>query len=135
MAVHAYSDRRGAHTTVPEHMPALHWAHREWTPAKLISWGERIGVAAAAVARWAKEHRPHPEQGYRSFLGLQSLARYFGHERLEAACVRAMSIRSPTYQSIKSILATGLARQVAPAQATQAALPLHDNVRGPDYFH
>lgn len=135
VAVHAYSDRRGAHTTAPEHMPASHRAHREWTPAKLIAWGERIGVAAATVVRWQMEHRPHPEQGYRSCLGLQSLARQFGHERLEAACVRAMAIRSPTYQSVKSILATGLDRQAAPAQATQAALPLHDNVRGPDYYH
>jgi len=46
-----------------------------------------------------------------------------------------MAIRSPTYQSIKSILTTGLDGQAAPAQATQVALPLHDNVRGPDYYH
>jgi len=135
VAVHAYSDRRGAHTTTPEHMPASHRAHREWTPAKLIAWGERIGVATAAVVRWQMEHRPHPEQGYRSCLGLQSLARQFGHERLEAACVRAMAIRSPTYQSIKSILATGLDGQAALATPAQATLPLHDNVRGPDYYH
>jgi transposase len=135
VAVHAYSTRRGAHTTVAEHMPASHRAHREWTPQRLIAWGERIGAATAAVVRWQMEHRPHPEQGYRACLGLQRLARQFSDARLEAACARAMSIRSPTYRSVNSILAAGLDRQQVQAEPAQAALPLHDNVRGPDYYH
>lgn len=135
VAVHAYSTRRGTHTTVAEHMPASHRAHREWTPQRLIAWGERIGAATAAVVRWQMEHRPHPEQGYRACLGLQRLARQFGEARLEAACARAMSIRSPTYRSVNSILAAGLDRQQVPATPAQTALPLHENVRGPDYYH
>jgi hypothetical protein len=54
---------------------------------------------------------PHPEQGYRSCLGLMRLAREYGDERLEAACARAQSIRAPNYRSVKSILACGLDRQ------------------------
>jgi hypothetical protein len=139
VAVHPYSAQRGAHTTTAEHMPASHRAHREWTPQRLIAWGERIGAACAAVVRWQMEHRPHPEQGYRACLGLQRLARQFGDARLEAACARAMSIRSPTYRSVNSILACGLDRQQVPATTvvadTQGSLPLHDNVRGPDYYH
>jgi transposase len=135
VAVHAYSSRRGAHTTLAEHMPASHRAHSQWTPQRLIAWGERIGAATAALVRWQMEHRPHPEQGYRACLGLQRLARQFGDGRLEAACARAMSIRSPTYRSVNSILAAGLDRQQAPAAPAQATLPLHDNVRGPDYYH
>ncbi len=135
VAVHAYSSRRGAHTTIAEHMPASHRAHREWTPQRLIQWGERIGAATAAVVRWQMEHRPHPEQGYRACLGLQRLARQFGEPRLEAACARALSIRSPTYRSVASILASALDRQQTPTAPAQAALPLHENVRGPDYYH
>jgi len=134
VALHAYSSRRGAHTTAAEHMPASHRAHREWTPQRLIAWGERIGAATASVVRWQMEHRPHPEQGYRACLGLQRLARQFGDARLEAACARALSIRSPTYRSVSSILASGLDRQQLTAPA-QSSLPLHDNVRGPDYYH
>lgn len=136
VAVHPYSARRGAHTTTAEHMPASHRAHREWTPQRLIAWGERIGAACGAVVRWQMEHRPHPEQGYRACLGLQRLARQFGEQRLEAACARAMSIRSPTYRSVSSILASGLDRAAGePATPAQGRLPLHDNVRGPDYYH
>ena len=135
VALHPYSSRKGAHTTTSEHMPASHRAHREWTPAKLIGWGERIGTATAGLVRWQMEHRPHPEQGYRACLGLQRLARQFGDARLEAACARAMSIGSPTYRSVNSILASGLDRQAVPAERPQASLPSHDNVRGPEYYH
>jgi transposase len=134
VAIHPYSAIKGGFTTNPEHMPASHRAHREWTPAKLIAWGERIGVACAAVVRWQMEHRPHPEQGYRSCLGLRRLARTYGVERLEAACARAMAIRSPRFHSIDAILKNGMDRQPARSEA-QASLPLHENVRGPDYYH
>jgi hypothetical protein len=82
------------------------------------------------------ENRPHPEQGYRACLGLKRLARQFGHERLEAACARALVIRSPTYRSVASILAAGLDRQSPPTEtSTSKALPLHENVRGSEYYH
>lgn len=135
IAAHARNARAGGFTTVAEHMPASHRAHREWSPASLISWAERIGAATAAVVRWQMEHRPHPEQGYRACLGLMRLARQYGQERLEAACARAQSIRAPNYRSVKSILECGLDRQDAAALGTTTApMPVHDNVRGPGYY-
>jgi transposase len=104
VAVHAYSALPGKHTTLAEHMQASHRAHRDWSPAKLIAWGARIGVATAGVVRWQMEHRPHPERGYRACLGMQRLAREFTPARLEAACTRAMAIRSPHLRSVTSIL-------------------------------
>ena len=77
VAGHAVSAVRGGYTTTAEHMPASHRAHLEWTPAKLIAWGQRIGVSTAAVVTWQLEHRPHPEQGYRACLGLLALARRY----------------------------------------------------------
>jgi len=135
VACHALSRRRGQHTTVDEHMPASHRAHRQWTPQRLIAWGERIGAATARVVRWQMEHRPHPEQGYRACLGLQRLCREFGAERLEAACARALSISAPTYRSVASILKNALDRQQASNAVADVPLPRHDNVRGPDYYH
>ena len=135
VACHAVSHQRGAHTTTPEHMPASHRAHLEWTPQKLIDWGLRIGVSTAQVVTWQLEHRPHPEQGYRACLGLQRLAREFTSARLEAACTRAVAIQSLTYRSVDSILKNGLDRQqILPATAPSAP-PLHDNIRGAEYFN
>jgi transposase len=135
VACHALSHKRGAHTTTPEHMPASHRAHLEWTPQKLIDWGRRVGVSTAAVVTWQLEHRPHPEQGYRACLGLKRLAREYTPARLEAACTRALAIRSSSLRSVASILKKGLDRQHSLLPATTAALPEHENVRGPDYYH
>jgi len=135
VASHVRSYRRGHFTTLPEHMPASHRAHRDWTPQRLIAWGERIGAATAAVVRWQMQTRPHPEQGYRACLGLQRLARRFTPKRLEAACARALSIGAPIYRSVASILKSGLDRQPLPAVQPHLALPPHENVRGPDYYH
>jgi transposase len=137
IAAHVRSAQTGGFTTVPEHMPASHRAHLQWTPAKLIAWGERIGAATAGVVRWQMERRPHPEQGYRSCLGLMRLAREYGNDRLEAACARAQSIRAPHYGSVKSILASGLDRQgssLLGAERSVAPMPQHDNVRGAGYY-
>ena len=136
VASHVFDPRAGAFSTIAEHMPASHRAHREWTPQKLLDWGERVGASCAAVVRWQLEHRPHPEQGYRACLGLMRLEREYGTERLEAACARALSIRAPHYKSVSSILASGLDRQGSSLLGGAAApMPSHDNVRGPGYYN
>jgi transposase len=135
VACHALSHKRGGHTTAAEHMPASHRAHMEWTPGKLIDWGRRIGVSTAAVVTWQLEHRPHPEQGYRACLGFKRLAREYTPARLEAACTRALAIRSPSFRSVDSILKCGLDRQHSLLPTVTTALPEHENVRGPDYYH
>jgi transposase len=135
VASHAVSTVRGGFTTTPDHMPASHRAHLEWTPAKLIAWGQRIGVSTAAVVTWQLDHRPHPEQGYRACLGLLALVRRYSAERLEAACTRAMAIRAPNLRSVTNILKSGLDRQPSLLPATDSPAIEHENVRGADYYH
>ena len=63
-------------------------------------------------ADWKKarimENRPHPEQGFRSALGIMRLANHHSPERVEKACTRALAIKAYAYKSIKSILKKGL---------------------------
>jgi hypothetical protein len=75
---------QGSFTTTATHIPAAHRAHVEWTPTRLIHWGESIGPATAeAVTRLMAENR-HPEHGYRACLGLLSLSKRYGKVQLEA---------------------------------------------------
>lgn len=136
VASHAKSTRRGGHTTVAEHMPAAHRAHMEWTPGRFLNWGASIGVAVAGVVRHLLTNRPHPEMGYRACLGLLSLAKKYGNDRLEAACTRALLIGAPSRKSVASILQAGLDQQPLPGtKQLDLNLPAHANVRGPDYYH
>jgi transposase len=70
IASHARNSRQGGFTTTATHMPAAHRAHMEWTPTRLIHWGQSIGPATAeAVTRLMVENK-HPEHGVNSDLKL-----------------------------------------------------------------
>jgi len=135
VASHIRSLLKGHHTTLPEHMPKSHRQYAEWTPQRLIRWAGKTGSATAAVVQTILERRAHPQQGFRSCLGIMRLGKSFGQDRLEAACRRALKLGCCTYKSIESILRQGLDRQAWPKQQ-ELDLPLeHDNIRGSDYYH
>src|SRR5450759_4820054 len=127
VATHVRSYQRGVHTTIAEHMPKSHRAHAEWSPRRLIQWGESIGPNTGAVVEHLLRSKPHPEQGYRACLGLLTLSREYGEVRLEAASALAMRLSSPTRRSVKSILESG--RDLPRAQSEPLALdmPAHGN--------
>ncbi len=134
VASHLRSFQRGRHSTDPAHMPDAHRRHQEWTPGRIISWAEKTGPATAKLAQGILESRPHPEQGYRSCLGIVRLGDRYGAERVEAACQRALAVRAFSYRSVESILKTGLDRQPLPAERPVRVHRRHHNLRGPDYY-
>ncbi|MCI0541145.1 MAG: IS21 family transposase [Verrucomicrobiales bacterium] len=136
VAVHPRSDRQGGHSTITEHMPKSHRAHLEWTPGRFLNWAIAIGPSTRDLVQHLLTNRPHPEMGFRSCLGLLSLEKRFGQERLEAACQRALALSAPTRQSVLSILEKGLDSQPLPESDTEAAAipPVHANVRGAAYY-
>ncbi|QFY89671.2 IS21 family transposase [Magnetovirga frankeli] len=126
---------RGRYSTLTEHMPKSHQAHRDWSPGRFLNWARDIGPCTAQVIQQQLEGRPHPEHGYRACLGLLLLGRRYDRTRLEQACERALAIRSVTYPSVASILKQGLDRQPQEADEPEAELPEHANLRGADYYH
>ena len=134
VAAHVRSQARGQHTTTPAHMPKAHQRHREWSPSRLIAWGATIGPQTAALVEAILAARPHPEQGYRSCLGILRLARRDGPVRLEAACARALAAGARSYRHVDAILQHGLDRVPLPAPRPAAAPLVHDQVRGPAYY-
>lgn len=134
VAAHARSSRVGGFSTVAEHLPAAHRAHREWTPSRLIDWGQRIGVSTAEVVTRILSEYKHPEHGYRRCLGLLSLARRHGAERLEAACAVALRVGAFRYRIVKEILENNRDRVALAGDAAQWSSPAHENVRGPGYY-
>jgi transposase len=134
-AVHARSRITGRHTTVPEHMPAAHREHAEWTPERILGWAATVGVNTRLFAERLLTERSHPEHGYRSCLGVFRLTKKYGAERVEAACARALLVGARSYRHVTSILQHGLDR--APALDVEPRGPSlsHENVRGPEYYH
>jgi transposase len=132
--VHPRSDHVG-YTTISDHMPHAHRAHREWSPSRLIRWGATVGPQTAALVEQILASRPHPEQGYRSCLGLLRLEKQYGAARLEVASGRALVLGARSYRHVDRMLKHGLDRLALDADPSPS-LPSapHENLRGPAYY-
>jgi transposase len=133
VASHVRRSQRGGHVTVNEHMPKAHQRYANMTPASLIKKPGRLGPNVAILIERMMRERPHPEQGYRSAMGVIALARRYEPARLEAACERALAINAISYASVNAILKSGLDRArggIEPVKAT----PMHANIRGGTYY-
>ena len=135
VASHMRSPVKRRHTTIAEHMPSAHRRHASWTPARLLAVATRIGPSTVALCEAIMRAKPHPEQGFRSCLGILSLARSYSPVRLEAACRRGIVIGALSYRSIASILKTGLDKAFLPEAAADADPIHHGNIRGQNYYH
>ena len=135
IASHRRSDQKGRHTTIAAHMPESHRQAGEWSPERLIGWAAKTGPATEKLIRTALGARKHPQQAYRSCLGILRLGQSYGESRLEAACQRALMLGSCRYKSIESILKHRLDQQPLEEQQELALPDTHDNIRGPAYYH
>lgn len=135
IASHRKSGLRGKHTTCKEHMPKSHQRHLEWNPSRLIRWAAVVGKSCSKMVETIMETRRHPEQGFRSCLGILRLEKTHSKARLEAACARAVAIGSYSYRSVKSILEKELDRRPLPDAAPDRQPILHENIRGRGYYH
>jgi transposase len=133
VASHARKTRPGDYSTTADHMPAAHRAYAEWTPERLVRWAAQAGPQTAAAVHAILARHVHPQQGFRSCMGLIRLAKQYGPARLEAACAHSLKINSPCYGSVASILQRGL--DIRPPTSEPApAVPDHANVRGAAYY-
>jgi transposase len=136
IASHARIYQKGRHQTQEAHRPPSHKKYLEWTPERILAWGRKSGPWTEELMGKVMECRKHPEQGYRSCLGILRLGQKYSPERLENACLRAVKIRGYSYNSVKSILERSLDKQSVP-EANPSPNPIasrHENIRGPDYY-
>lgn len=134
VASHGRSSLPGRHTTVSAHMPESHKRYLEWTPSRIIDWAEKSGSSTGEMVKEIMERRPHPEQGFRSCLGIIRLRRRYGQERLEAACTRALLMKVYSYKSVESILKNNLDGKDLCGGLSSGKAVIHENVRGNSYY-
>jgi transposase len=134
VAAHARRYAGPRHGTLPDHMPSAHRRFAEWTPERFQRQARDIGPNTKALILAVLARRPHPEQGFRTCLGLLRLFRGLDAARAEAVSLRAIEIGVLSYASVASILKHRLDQKASP-QAADGTPLLHDNIRGSGYFH
>jgi transposase len=130
VAVHPRSHVVGRYSTQSTHMPPKHQKAGEWTPERLVSWASEIGPQTVQLIQAILSSRQHPEQAFRSCLGILRLAGQFSPALMETACQEARDTKTLSYRSVKAILEM-LQLMDTPHPAP---LPLHTNIRGNTYY-
>jgi len=121
------------YTTLHTHMPPQHRFYAQWSPERFTKWAQSIGDDAAEMIRVVLKSRKHPEQAYKSCMGILNLVKKYEPARVNKACGRALEIGFHSYKRIKSILDKGLEEE-PPVESRELAVSSHENIRGSQYY-
>lgn len=134
VAQHRRDRTPNGYTTLAEHMPNHHRWYAEWSPQRFLSWAATMGPETAELIGKVLSSAAYPPQAFRSCLGILNLAKGHGSCRLNAACRKALKIGTQSYTRIKNILALGVEEDRSP-RLDLGPLPVHENLRGGDYYN
>ncbi len=135
VALHPCTHAKGGHSTLKEHMPSNHRFYSEWSPQRFIHWAEKIGPDTTKIVQIELASRQHPEQAFRTCLGILGFAKKYTPEKLESACHYALANEIQGYRGIKNILVSQIAQLSSQEGLPQPALLPHTNIRGKEYYN
>ena len=133
IATHSRNYKPYIYTTNPEHLASTHQFVADWSAPRFINWANSIDTAVGEYIIKIFESRSHPEQAYKSCLGILSFEKKVGKERLINACKRALNYQIYNYKTIQNILENNL-DMLPQDQDEDLDLPNHDNIRGKNYY-
>lgn len=120
------------YTTDPAHIPAQHLYVTEWSPTFFLEKAKAIDPVVEYYIAQVLAKKQHPEQAYKSCMGILSFSKRVGNQRLIKACARAHQIGYYNYKIIDDILKNNLDNYDEDVQAKP--MPSHDNIRGSNYY-
>jgi len=134
IALHDRTKSAFHYTTDKDHMASSHRFVTEWTADRFLSWAAGIHQDVHLYIMRVLERRQHPEQCYKSCLGILSFAKKVGNDRLIKACQRALGYGSYSFGMIKSILEKGIEDIIEDDAGQSPSMPDHSNIRGEQYY-
>ncbi len=134
IASHFRNRRKNGYTTERSHMPESHKWEDNWDPEKLTNMARLKGDAVATVVKTVLSSRQHPEQSYKTCLGILALTKKYKESRLNRACELAIDYDNCTYKMIKNILSNNMDLVSEEEKDLGFTLPEHDNIRGNQYY-
>jgi len=133
IALHQRVKKPFSYTTITDHLASAHKFMTEWTPQRFINWAESIDESVKEYIIHILEKKQHPEQAYKSCMGVLSFIKKVGEDRLKNACKRAIEYNMYNYKTIQTILEKGL-DQLNDDELLEQVLPDHNNIRGKEYY-
>ena len=136
IAFHIRDRSLNKYTTLKEHMPPQHKWIADWTPERFIKWADSMGDNTKTLIEHILYQKQHPEQGFKTCLGILSLSKKYGRNRLNMACGKALQFNRYTYKAVNNILKNGMeAARNDEHEVLFRSLPVHENIRGNQYYN
>jgi len=135
VAIHQRSKTPYNYSTKDEHRPKNHQYITKWSPARFINWAKSISPEVEIVIKNVLDSRPHPEQAYKSCMGILNLHKKYGVEDLIKACKKALEINCNTYKFIKNTLENKTFNISQEEELNQLQIPFHENIRGKEFYN
>jgi transposase len=134
IAIHKRTKSPYNYTTEKDHMASTHRFVSDWTPERFLNWASGIHEDVHLYILKILDRKQHPEQAYKSCVGILSFAKKVGNDRLIKACQRALGYGIYNYKTIQTILEKGMDKYDETEENKQLEMPLHENIRGEDYY-
>ncbi|HYV91136.1 MAG TPA: IS21 family transposase [Chitinophagales bacterium] len=137
VAIHKRDYKKHGYSTNAEHMPAHHrhqFAAKGWNAEYFEQLAAAVGTSTLEVIKRILSSKFFYEQTYNSCLGILRLGKQYTNERLEAACQRALASPVINYRTIANILKNNMDKQATLFDTADAAIPEHDQLRGPSAY-
>ena len=134
IAMHKRIKNPYSYTTDKDHLATTHRFMTEWTPDRFLEWASSIHEDVRLYILKILDRKQHPEQAYRSCVGILGFAKKAGNERLTSACRRALGYGIYNYKTIQQILENNMDQYEDSLFADELPMPSHDNIRGEDYY-
>jgi transposase len=131
IAIHKRNRTPNGYSTITEHMPKQHQQYGDWSPQRFKNWAAKIGPHVETVINTILSAKKHPEQAYKTCMGILKLATKYDNSRLNSACEKAIEFDYISYKGIKYILEKNLDNY---QQELFQSHPDHNNIRGQHYY-
>ena len=133
IAQHKRDRAPNKYTTLHTHMPPNHRYYAEWSPERFIRWAKSIGDNVEEIIKLVIRSRKHPEQAFKTCMGILNLVKEHEPDRLDMACERALDFGFYSYKRIKNILDSGLEKDLL-TEPKEHCITSHENLRGSGYY-
>ena len=128
-----HHDRKNPYRTQAAHRPPNHKGYLEQSQEGYLERAARIGPGVVAFFEGLFALRKYPPLAYRTCQGILALRRTYPVDRIDAACIMALNLRSLSWRTVEGILKHGADRSER-KKPVNVSPTSHENIRGAAAF-
>jgi len=133
IALHKRNRRPYGYTTEKSHMPAEHQFVDGWNTDRFVRWASKMGGSVEVFIERLLDSKEHPQQAFKSCMGVLQLNKGYKPEDLETVCSRAIEYNCISLKFIRNSLKNNI-HKTTQEKPVEMKLPFHENIRGKENY-